>query len=295
MTQQAIEMATSVTQNFVDDTGVGGVMGLGFSNINNGKSDPSFHSSHPSASQPIHIFPLTTTYTPFTTTQQHTDTLTVYPVQQLTVFDNLISTLASPVFSVDMREDNSSFFSFGSVPTTSYTDSLTALPNFPGNGYWEFLSPFYAINGTLAYNLGCSPAIADTGTSLLIVDQAVADAFYAQIYLPGPDPGSTDGALQAGYDDDQGAYIFPCQADIPTFGVSVGDRMVTVPKEYINYANLDSDGTWCYGGVQDNGGFGLQIFGDVFFRSTFVVFENSTGGSASSGFLGLRFGDKAVF
>lgn len=36
VTQQAVEMATSVTQNFVDDTNLDGVMGLGFSNINNG-------------------------------------------------------------------------------------------------------------------------------------------------------------------------------------------------------------------------------------------------------------------
>jgi len=38
VTQQAIEMATSVTQNFMDDTDNDGVMGLGFSNINNGTS-----------------------------------------------------------------------------------------------------------------------------------------------------------------------------------------------------------------------------------------------------------------
>ena len=38
VTQQAIEMATAVTQNFVDDTNLDGIMGLGFSNINNGTS-----------------------------------------------------------------------------------------------------------------------------------------------------------------------------------------------------------------------------------------------------------------
>ena len=86
-----------------------------------------------------------------------------------------------------MREASStSFFSFGSVPSTSYKDTLTTLPCFPGNGYWEFLSPFYAINGTLKYNLLSSPAIADTGTSLLIVDGAVADDYYTQIFLPRP-------------------------------------------------------------------------------------------------------------
>jgi len=195
-----------------------------------------------------------------------------------------------------MREASStSFFSFGSVPSTSYKDTLTTLPCFPGNGYWEFLSPFYAINGTLKYNLLSSPAIADTGTSLLIVDGAVADDYYTQIFLPGPDPGSNNGALQAGYSSDYQAYIFPCQADIPTFGVSVGNRMVTVPKEYVNYANLDDTDTWCYGGIQDNGGFELQIYGDVFFRSTFAVFENSTGASGGAGLVGLRFGEKAVY
>lgn len=80
---------------------------------------------------------------------------------------------------------------------------------------------------------------------------------------------------------------------MPSFSVSVGDKMVTIPPEFVNYAEIDDTGTWCYGGIQDNGGNGLQIYGDVFFRSTFVVFENSTG--SAGGFLGLRFGDKAMY
>jgi len=38
VTQQAIEMATSVSPNFMDDENNDGIVGLGFSNINNGQS-----------------------------------------------------------------------------------------------------------------------------------------------------------------------------------------------------------------------------------------------------------------
>lgn len=67
---------------------------------------------------------------------------------------------------------------------------------------------------------------------------------------------------------------------MPSFGVSMGDHIVTVPMELMCYSYADTNGEWCYSAVQSNmgsgGSLGVQIYGDVMFRSAFVVFVNDT-------------------
>lgn len=109
-------------------------------------------------------------------------------------------------------------------------------------------------------------ATTDTGTSLLIVDDAVAAAYYARV------PGAAQSA-------DVGGYVYPCGAKLPDFGVAVGaDYTAVVPGSMVTFAQVDR--TRCFGGVQGNGGAGLQIYGDVLFRTQFVVFD---GGKARLG------------
>jgi aspergillopepsin I len=42
----------------------------------------------------------------------------------------------------------------------------------------------------------------------------------------------------------------------------------------MNYAPTDNSGTTCYGGIQSNAGIGFSIYGDVFLKSQFVVFDS---------------------
>lgn len=49
---------------------------------------------------------------------------------------------------------------------------------------------------------------------------------------------------------------------------------ITIPGRYVNYAPID-EGKMCFGGIQDNITVGKVIFGDVAFKSTYVVFKNS--------------------
>jgi len=195
------------------------------------------------------------------------NTATVSPNQTLTVFDNLLPTLSLAVFSVQAREDNSGYFAFGEIPSAGYTGDLHLLPIVPQEGYWAFISPIFTVSGALNYNLGASIAVADTGTSLLVVDDNVASAFYANV----------DGSY---YDTSQacGGYCYPCDAELPQFSVSMGDFLLEIPSDILTYASVDD--TNCYGSLQNNldinnVSFELQIYGDPVFRSGFIVFENS--------------------
>lgn len=48
-----------------------------------------------------------------------------------------------------------------------------------------------------------------------------------------------------------------------------------VPGSYLNYAPADNQGN-CFGGLQPDTGFGFSIFGDVFLKSQFVVFNGAS-------------------
>ena len=50
-----------------------------------------------------------------------------------------------------------------------------------------------------------------------------------------------------------------------------------VPGSYVNFAPVDDSGVTCFGGIQTNQGIGFSIFGDIFLKSQYVVFDVSQG------------------
>jgi hypothetical protein len=73
-------------------------------------------------------------------------------------------------------------------------------------------------------------------------------------------------------DQTVGGYVYPCNAQLPNFGVAIGNTYTAmIPGNMITFAQVDQ-GT-CFGGVQSNGGSNLQIYGDVMFRTQYVVFN----------------------
>lgn len=129
-------------------------------------------------------------------------------------------------------------------------------------GFWGFNAGGYAIGSDNASTGNIGNAIADTGTTLLYVPSSVATAYYKQI----------DGAS---YDSSQGGYTFPSSSDVPDFTVTIGGTAFTVPGSYIKYAPVSSGGSTYFGGLQPNTGIGLTIFGDIFLKSVFAVFDAS--------------------
>lgn len=194
---------------------------------------------------------------------------TVQPTQQNTFFANVMSQLASPVFTADLQETDTGSYTFGAIDTSKISGDVHYVDVDNSNGYWQFTSNSYAIAGTSADCTTCSPAIADTGTSLMLVDADIATAYYAQV----------DGAQ---FDENQGGYVYDCSATLPSFGVDIGGYTATIQGSDLTYAQVD--GSSCYGGIQSNSGEGIQIYGDVFLKNYLAVFD---GGNTQFG-VGVR-------
>jgi aspergillopepsin I len=102
--------------------------------------------------------------------------------------------------------------------------------------------------------------IADTGTTLLLLDDNTVSAYYAQV-----------GGAQ--YDSSQGGYTFSCSMTLPDFTFGIESSSITIPGAYMNYAPTDDTGDTCFGGIQSSSGIGFNIFGDIALKAALVVFD----------------------
>lgn len=172
---------------------------------------------------------------------------TVTPDQQKTWFDNVTPQLDAPVFTADLKHNIPGSYLFGGIPSAA--QSINYSPADSSRGYWGFTAGIsgQSVNG-----------IADTGTTLLLLDQSLVDSYYAQV------SGATNDATQGG-------YIFDCNTQLPDYSFSVGSGQITIPGALMNYAS--AGGSQCFGGLQSNGGIGLSIFGDIALKAAYVVFD----------------------
>lgn len=166
------------------------------------------------------------------------------------MFTSILHILTQPLFVADLRHEEPGSYFFGEIPSEA-GDVLYA-PIDDSNGWWEF---------TTSFGEGSSEvqAIADTGTTLVLISQEDAEAYYQNV----------DGAT---LDQQEGGYVFDCSADLPDFTFTVGDGEFTVPGKYINYAQ--GSGSQCFGGIQPPpGSLDVAILGDIALKSAYVVFD----------------------
>ncbi|KAK2030616.1 eukaryotic aspartyl protease [Colletotrichum zoysiae] len=222
---QAIEMATAVSQQFVEDTANNGLMGLAFSQLN-----------------------------------------TVKPDKQKTFFDNVMPSLAEPVFTADLRKKSVGAYEFGRIDTSKFSGQMAWVPINTTSGFWQFSSEKFAVgNGQPQTGLVGGQAIADTGTTLILANPTMVQAYYEQV----------QGAKQ---DKSVGGVTFPCNSKLPDLMLDIGGTyMARVKGSDINFAQVDQQ--TCFGGLQATTS-KLQIYGDIMFKSQFVAFN---GGNNSIG------------
>ena len=163
------------------------------------------------------------------------------------------------------------------------------MPVDNSQGFWQFTAGAYTVGGSSGSGSSPSPstgngtagnatvkaaaaaaggavgtAIADTGTSLLYLPTAVVQAYYASV-------------SGASYNQAQAGYTFPCSTSLPSFSVDIGGQTFTIPGEYINFAPVTDGSATCFGGIQPDTGIGFSIFGDVFLKAVYAIFDVSQG------------------
>ncbi|KAJ6144738.1 aspergillopepsin A-like aspartic endopeptidase [Penicillium chermesinum] len=223
--KQVFGIATDASSEFLQDTASDGLLGLSFSKLNSFKPGP-----------------------------------------QKTFFDNVAADLEEPVFTTRLRTDAVGEYGFGVIDHSLYQGTMANISVDSSAGFWAFKSAAYAVgNGELTDFDDVTTAIADTGTTLMLLSPTVVKAYYAQV-------------SGASYASSVGGYVFPCSTTPPNLTMKLGDSFTaTVPGAYINYSqvgtNKTSGETICMGGVQSNQGSNMQIFGDVFLKSFYVVFD----------------------
>lgn len=127
-------------------------------------------------------------------------------------------------------------------------------------GFWMFPSATAGVGGMVVPRVN-NTAIADTGTTLALVDDDVCKAIYAAI------PG-------AKYDATQQGWVFPTATPLdklPVVTFAVGDRQFAVEKENLGFA--DAGAGMSYGGIQSRGNLGFDILGCVFLKGLYVIFD----------------------
>ncbi|OMP83157.1 Aspartic protease PEP1 [Diplodia seriata] len=174
---------------------------------------------------------------------------TVKPEAQVPFFDTVADDLAEKLFAVTLKRGEAGSYDFGFRNESKYTGDIAYVDVDTSNGFWEFAPSGYAVGNGSVVNASID-AIADTGTSLLLLPEAIVTAYYDTI----------EGSA---YFAQFGGFVFPC-GDVPDFTLVIGGQERTVPGEYINYSAIF--GPLCYGGIQVDTGIGYSIIGDIFLK-----------------------------
>ncbi|KZO95222.1 acid protease [Calocera viscosa TUFC12733] len=227
VTNQAVETATTLSGAFQTDVQSDGLFGLAFSKIN-----------------------------------------TVTPSKQNTPFQNMLNQklLDRPIFTVKLdKGDSGGFYTFGHVNGgvlppgvdiwTTYVDS--------SNGWWEFESRAIMIGKHEFPRPQGNTAIADTGTTLILLDDDAVSAIYSAVR----------GAV---LNHAAGGWILPSSATVPDLYFACGDRYFGIPGDDLKFSTCSSKG-YMFGAVQSRGSNQQDIFGDVFLKRVYALFDARPG------------------
>jgi hypothetical protein len=156
---------------------------------------------------------------------------TVKPTQQKTFFGNAMATLPMPVFTADLRHAAVGSYEFGNIDSTKFNGSLSWAAVNTTSGFWQFSSQKFSVGTGATMNVAGGQAIADTGTTLMLANAAVVNAYYSQVQ------GAVNNATVGG-------VTFPCNSQLPNLQVDVGGNyMATIRGDDINFAPVDATGT----------------------------------------------------
>ncbi|KAG0358762.1 hypothetical protein BGZ54_010295 [Gamsiella multidivaricata] len=194
-----------------------------------------------------------------------------------TFMDNAIAAgaLSKPVVSVflpSVRRNGGvgGEYLFGDIDTTKFDGDLTYVP-VTQEGYWQVAIDDAGYNGQ---SLGqSSQGIVDTGTTLVIVSDAAAQAIH--------------GSIQGATNDPTNGWLVPCSLKDSTDNVSftMGGTAFNVPVADLAFEDIGDGSGNCVSGIQ-GGQNDLWILGDVFIKNNYCVFDQ---GNSQIGIAPLKY------
>lgn len=229
---QAVELASRISSQLEGQTASRGLLGLAFGSINTVKPKP--------VRTPLENMILQ---------------------QDIPANQELFTCYLGSYKDENDPDHGRSFYTFGGIDQAAVQSSgqqISYTPIDNSEGFWMFRSPSVVINGE-TINLPNNRAIADTGTTLMLVSDQVCDQIYSAI----------DGAE---YSEDAMGYIYPANTPaekLPTISFAVGNKQIVIEKEHFNFAKYNS--TMVFGGIQSQGNLDFNIFGDVFLQCVYAV------------------------
>lgn len=156
-------------------------------------------------------------------------------------------------------DPNVSQVSFGGVDKTKFTGDLDLVDNVSTQGFWEAAMDDVTVDGQ-SLALAGRTAILDTGTTLLVVPEADADAIHAAI------PGSAKGA--------NGDYTIPCTTT-STVSLVIGGKAFNINPKDLAFLPIDIDKLdgECQSGITAGqiGGARQWLVGDVFLKGNYFA------------------------
>jgi aspergillopepsin I len=181
----------------------------------------------------------------------------VHP-RQPTVLKTMSPLLEYKIFSTDLQYHADGTYQFGSVDTTKYRGRINWTPLIPRAKYWQFNFSGLNVAPSNLWYYSQWTAIADTGTTLLMLEDELVEFYYADVH-------------HAEKNETTGIWTYPCQTILPDFNLVIGNFTARIPGKYINYTEYE--GSLCMGGLQGNFGSPFAILGDIFLKALYVVWD----------------------
>jgi aspergillopepsin I len=199
----------------------------------------------------------------------------VRPKKVLTWFDNVRGQLAQPLFVSILKRNAPGSFDFGFLDKKKYVGDIAWVGVNSSKGFWDFKVEGFgvgngAIKRTNTYN------IIDTGSSLWFMPQELVRDYYNKV--PGArGPPATNMASLTG-------WTVPCNATMPDITLVVSGKRVSVPGKNVIYQPMGRGSKTCIGGLQVKANYmPFNLFGDIFLKGMYVVFEHKPGGQPRIG------------
>jgi hypothetical protein len=154
---------------------------------------------------------------------------TVKPAKQRTFFENVMPSLAQPLFTVDLRRDTTGAYEFGRIDGSKFVGRLSWIPADTRRGFWQVSSTGFGVASAWT-RVPAAQAIVDTGTTLMLVSKELSDGYYSHVAGAKRNPAA-------------GGITFPCNSTLPDLFLDVGGAYTArVRGPDINFGRFQGDG-----------------------------------------------------